>query len=166
MAGLRSGILRILLWGKCRRQAGARSPIRLFTGSSNRYYRANQVGTFVQDNIRLRPNLTVNWDCVGIGTGRCTRRTDCLRIFMPRITLTIWHRTLYRILVWWLRGIIKSSGLKGVSDSTMTARQWGFGPRIGVVWSHFRFKNVVVRAGVGLYYDRGEYFTRIFAKRG
>jgi len=49
---------------------------------------------------------------------------------------------------------------KGVSDSTLTGRQWGLAPRVGLAWSPRRFNNkVVVRAGWGMYYDRGELFT-------
>ena len=49
---------------------------------------------------------------------------------------------------------------KGVSNSTLTGRQWGLAPRIGVAWSPKKFNNkVVVRAGWGIYYDRGELFT-------
>src|SRR6202044_1085763 len=44
--------------------------------------------------------------------------------------------------------------------STLTGRQWGLSPRIGVAWSPSKFNNkVVVRAGWGMYYDRGELFT-------
>ncbi len=47
-----------------------------------------------------------------------------------------------------------------MSDSTLTGRQWGFAPRFGVAWSPSKFNNkVVVRAGWGMYYDRGELFT-------
>jgi len=47
-----------------------------------------------------------------------------------------------------------------VSDSTLTGRQWGFSPRVGLAWSPRAFNDkVVVRAGWGLYYDRGELFT-------
>jgi hypothetical protein len=49
---------------------------------------------------------------------------------------------------------------KGVSDSTLTGRQWGLGPRVGLAWSPRKFNDkIVVRAGWGLYYDRGELFT-------
>jgi hypothetical protein len=49
---------------------------------------------------------------------------------------------------------------KGVSNSTLTGRQWGLGPRLGVAWSPKMFNNkIVVRAGWGMYYDRGELFT-------
>jgi len=41
-----------------------------------------------------------------------------------------------------------------------------FAPRIGLAWSPSRFKNVVVRAGFGIYADRGEYFTELSASAG
>jgi hypothetical protein len=41
-----------------------------------------------------------------------------------------------------------------------------FAPRIGVAWSPSRLKNVVVRAGFGIYADRGEYFTELSASAG
>jgi hypothetical protein len=58
----------------------------------------------------------------------------------------------------------KTFGTKGVSDSTMTARQWGFAPRIGIAWTPK--KNFVVRAGWGMYYDRGEYFSELSPSAG
>jgi hypothetical protein len=49
---------------------------------------------------------------------------------------------------------------KGVSNSTLTGRQWGLSPRLGLAWSPKIFDNkLVVRAGWGMYYDRGELFT-------
>ena len=48
----------------------------------------------------------------------------------------------------------------GVSNSTLTGRQWGLAPRIGVAWSPKKFNSkLVVRAGWGMYYDRGEDYT-------
>jgi hypothetical protein len=60
----------------------------------------------------------------------------------------------------------KAFGFKGVSNSTLTGRQWMFTPRLGMAWSPSRFKNVVVRAGFGMYADRGEYFTELSASAG
>jgi hypothetical protein len=48
----------------------------------------------------------------------------------------------------------------GVSNTTLTGRQWGFAPRLGIAWSPKMFNDkVVVRAGTGMYYDRGELFS-------
>src|ERR1019366_5847238 len=47
-----------------------------------------------------------------------------------------------------------------VSDTTLTGRQWGIAPRLGVAWSPSRFRDkIVLRAGTGMYYDRGELFS-------
>jgi hypothetical protein len=49
---------------------------------------------------------------------------------------------------------------KGVSNTTLTGRQWGIAPRIGVAWSPKMFNSkLVVRAGWGMYYDRGELYS-------
>ncbi len=57
-------------------------------------------------------------------------------------------------------------GTSGVNDSTLNGRQWGVGPRIGIVWSPPMLKNVVVRAGYGIFYDRGEYFSELSPSAG
>jgi hypothetical protein len=128
-------------------------------GASNRYYRAKQVGTYVQDGIKLRSNLTVTvglrWDWDG-------------PLYEKNGLLTNFYRQNYSYNVAGdafnniglvVAGNNKSFPTKGVSNSTLTGRQWGFGPRIGVVWSPSFLKNFVIRAGYGMYYDRGEFFT-------
>src|SRR5262249_35899872 len=50
-------------------------------------------------------------------------------------------------------------GTKGASDSTLTGRQWGIGPRLGIAWNPQRLKNLTIRAGAGIYFDRGQFFT-------
>ena len=65
-----------------------------------------------------------------------------------------------------IAGNNKGFGTKGVSNSTLTGRQWGFAPRIGIVYSPGFVKNVVVRAGFGMYYDRGEYFSEFSQPAG
>ena len=53
-----------------------------------------------------------------------------------------------------------ANGTKGVSNTTLTGRQWGIGPRVGAAWQPEIFHSkVVVRVGGGMYYDRGELFS-------
>jgi len=53
-----------------------------------------------------------------------------------------------------------------VSNSTLTGRQWGFAPRLGVVWSPSHFKNIVFRGGFWMFYDRGQFFTEYSPSAG
>ncbi len=53
-----------------------------------------------------------------------------------------------------------ANGSKGMSDTTLTGRQWGVAPRFGAAWQPGIFHSkLVVRTGAGFYYDRGELFT-------
>jgi len=135
-------------------------------GATNRYYRSNQVGTYAQDNIRVKPNLTINigvrWDW----DGPLVEKNGMLTNFYPnRYSYDPKTDTINNIgLV--VAGNNKEFGTKGVSNSTLTGRQWGFGPRIGAAWTPSFLKNIVVRAGFGMYYDRGEYFTLLSPSSG
>ena len=52
------------------------------------------------------------------------------------------------------------NGTSGISKTTLTGRQWGIAPRVGLRVAAFVFHSkLVVRAGSGFYYDRGELFT-------
>jgi hypothetical protein len=154
----------------------------LLNGETNRHFRARSAGLFVQDNLKLRPNLTVNvgvrWDWDGPltevnglltnfypsdykWTGPCTTPTlppNCDTFG----TLTNGEPGLGLVVA----GNNKAFGFKGVSDSTLTGRQWMFAPRIGFAWSPSRLKNMVIRGGFGIYADRGEYFTELSASAG
>ena len=52
----------------------------------------------------------------------------------------------------------------GASDSLMKNNQWGFAPRVGIAWSPL--SKLTVRAGYGLYYDRGELFSYLSPPAG
>jgi hypothetical protein len=153
----------------------------LLNGETNRHFRSKSAGLFTQDNIKVKSNLTVNlglrWDWDGPlneinglltnfypsdykWTGTCspspTPGCDTFSTLAngePGIGLVV-------------AGNNKAFGFKGVSNSTLTGRQWMFAPRIGVAWSPKSLKNVVVRAGFGIYADRGEYFTELSASAG
>ncbi|HET9405769.1 MAG TPA: TonB-dependent receptor [Candidatus Sulfotelmatobacter sp.] len=135
-------------------------------GSSNRHYRTNQVGAFVQDNLKLKSNLTVNLGLRWDWDGPLTEKDGLLTNFYKQeYSYNVGADTINNIgLV--VAGNNKTFGTKGVSASTLTGRQWGFAPRIGVVYSPKLVKNVVIRAGFGMYYDRGEYFTELSPPAG
>ena len=151
-------------------------------GETNRHFRSRSAGLFAQDSWKLRPNLTVNlgvrWDWDGplyeknglltnfypsdyLWTGTCASPgagANCdtfanLPNGEPGIGLVV-------------AGNNKAYGFHGVSDSTLTGRQWMFAPRFGIAWSPSSVKNLVVRAGFGIYADRGEYFSELSSSAG
>jgi len=119
-----------------------------FEGEANRYYRSDTMGLFVNDNFKLRSNLTVTaglrWDFDGPLSEKYGR-------------LTGFNPSLYAYDA--ATDTITNSGLEvaGSGDSLMNQRQWGFSPRLGVAWSPLT--KLTVRAGYGIYYDRGELFS-------
>jgi hypothetical protein len=129
-------------------------------GNANRYLRAGQAGLYVQDRYQFQPNLSITIGLRYDWNGAFTEKYGRIYNFDP--SLYSYDES---------TGTITSSGFivagnntqyptKGVSNSTLTGRQWGFAPRLGIAWSPEMFHSkVVVRAGTGLYYDRGELFT-------
>jgi hypothetical protein len=131
----------------------------LLVGNPNRYWRANESGEYIQDKYQMRSNLSItaglrwDWD------GGLTEKYGNLLNFDP--TKYSYDPTTDTI---GSNGIIiagnNANGTAGVSNTTLTGRQWGFAPRVGVAWSPKIFNNkLVVRAGWGMYYDRGELFA-------
>ena len=135
-----------------------------FTGSANRYYRSDTIGAFVNDNFKVRSNLTVTlglrWDNDGALSEKYGR-------------LTGFNSSLYSYNS--ATDTISGSGLEfagnnpnfatqGASDTLMQKPQWGFAPRIGVAWSPV--SKLTVRAGYGIYYDRGEFFSELSPSAG
>jgi hypothetical protein len=129
-------------------------------GDANRYYRAGQTGLYLQDKYQLRPNLSITLGLRYDWNGGLTEKYGRLYNFDPSqysFDDTTGTVTSSGFVV---AGNNKQFPTKGVSDTTLNGRQWGLAPRIGVAWSPAMFHNkVVVRAGAGLYYDRGELFT-------
>jgi Carboxypeptidase regulatory-like domain len=138
----------------------------LINGETNRYYRSNQAGAFAQDNFKLRRNLTLNLGVRWDWDGPLWEKNGFLTNFYPKdYSYDLGTDTISNIgLV--VAGNNKTFGTKGVSNSTLTGRQWGFAPRIGLAWAPSFVKNLTVRAGFGMYYDRGEFFTEFSPSAG
>jgi hypothetical protein len=129
-------------------------------GDANRYYRANQVGLYLQDKYQIQPNLNLTLGIRYDWNGGLTEENGRITNFDP--SLYQFDEGSGQVISngFVVAGNNKLFPTKGVSDTTLTGRQWGFGPRIGAAWQPRRFDNkVVVRAGTGFYYDRGELFT-------
>ena len=129
-------------------------------GDANRYYRSKETGAYIQDKYQIRPNLSVTAGVRFDYHGGLTEKNGRIFNFDPSqysydaATDTITSNGLI------LAGNNPQFPTKGVSDSTLTGRQWGIAPRIGIAWSPKMFNDkVVVRSGWGLYYDRGELFA-------
>ena len=148
----------------------AGSPSELFTGTSNRHYRSKQAGAYVQDNIRLKPNLSVNLGVRWDWNGPLVEQNGLLSNFYPSHYQYNVQSDSFgdngQAIGLVIAGNNTGFGMKGISDSTLTGRQWGFAPRFGVVYSPGFVKNFVVRAGFGIYYDRGEYFSEFSQPAG
>lgn len=134
-------------------------------GTSNRYYRSNDIGTFVADKWQALPNVSITAGLRFDYTGPFWEKNGDLFNFDPSLySATASAVTNTGFIV---AGNNKQFGTKGVSNSTLKGRQWGFAPRLGVAWSPKRFDSkLVVRAGAGLYYDRGEYFQYLSPPAG
>jgi hypothetical protein len=142
----------------------------LLNGETNRYFRAKQTGLFAQDSYKLMSNLTVtaglrwDWD------GPLYEKNGLLTSFSAKnYNFDLGTDTINNI------GLVVAGNNKQfcktkssfcTSDSTLTGRQWLLEPRIGLAWSPGFVKNVVVRAGFGLYADRGEFFTELSPSAG
>ncbi|HWO37098.1 MAG TPA: TonB-dependent receptor [Candidatus Acidoferrum sp.] len=129
-------------------------------GDANRYYRSHESGMYLQDKFQLRSNLSISAGLRFDYHGGLTEKNGRIFNFDPsRYSYDATTDTIAS------NGFIVAGNSpnfpsKGVSDSTLTGRQWGLAPRIGLAWSPKMFNDkVVVRAGWGLYYDRGELFT-------
>jgi hypothetical protein len=142
-------------------------------GDADRYYRANQTGLFVQDKFQVMPNLSitagVRYDWNGGLTEKYGRIYNFDGSSNPDSCATNAKDPNEFSYCpgsdsWAQYGFIiagnNANGTKGISNTTLTGRQWGIAPRLGFAWQPSAFhQKLVVRAGSGLYYDRGELFT-------
>jgi hypothetical protein len=129
-------------------------------GDANRYYRSKENGLYVQDKFQIRPNLSVSAGLRFDYHGGLTEKNGRLFNFDPSRYSYDANTDTITSNGFIVAGNNPDFPSQGVSDSTLTGRQWGIAPRFGVAWSPKMFNDkVVVRTGWGMYYDRGELFT-------
>jgi carboxypeptidase family protein/TonB-dependent receptor-like protein len=104
-------------------------------GNTQRTTYNNGVSLFAQDELRLRPNLTVTYGLRWEYFGPISEKNNLLSNFPGPFSST---STLE---------LVGHGGLSGAYNRDLN----NFGPRLSVAWSPF--ENTVVRAGYGIFYD-------------
>jgi len=139
----------------------------LFNGTTNRHYHASEAGTYAEDKITLTRNLNVtlglrfDWDGPLSEKNGLLTNFDPSRYHYDSATDTITDTGLV------VAGNNKTLGNRGVSDSTVTGRQWGIAPRLGAAWTPASLNGkIVFRSGFGMFYDRGQFFTEFSPSAG
>ena len=128
-------------------------------GNANRYYRANQTGLYLQDKYQIRPNLTITAGIRYDWNGGLTEKYGRIYNFDPSAYSYNTGSDAITAPGFIIAGN-NVNGTKGVSNTTLTGRQWGVAPRLGFAWQPSKFHDkFVVRGGSGFYYDRGELYT-------
>lgn len=157
-----------------------------FAGSANRYYRADTLGTYINDNFKVSKNLTITaglrWDIDGPLSEKYGKLTSFDPSKYSYTQCTVNGVPADPALTEYNFGtcdagtdVINSSGLEiaannktgatpGVNSSLMKNHQWGLAPRIGIAWAPT--SKLTVRAGYGLYFDRGEFFSYLSPSAG
>jgi len=129
-------------------------------GNANRYFRAGQTGLYLQDKYQFRPNLSLTGGLRFDWNGGLTEKYGRIYNFDPARYSYDAVNDAITSNGFIIAGNNKLFPTKGVSNTTLSGRQWGFAPRLGLAWSPRKFNDkIVVRAGTGMYYDRGELFT-------
>jgi hypothetical protein len=135
-----------------------------FNGNSNRYYRSDTIGAYVNDAIKVAKNLNVTlgvrWDYDGPLSEKYGLLTN---FYGNRYQYDAASDTILDSGVVFA-GNNKTFHTPGVSNSTMIANQWGIAPRIGLAWTPET--KLTVRTGFGMYYDRGEFFSELSPSAG
>jgi hypothetical protein len=129
-------------------------------GNANRYYRANEIGAYLQDQWRVLPNLTLNLGARYDYDGGFTEKYGNMFNFSPA-----------QYAIDGIGFIVAANNgfdpTAGATNSTLTGRQWGMSPRIGFAYTpSLTGGKMVVRGSFGTYYDRGELFSYLSQPAG
>ncbi|HEY1732339.1 MAG TPA: carboxypeptidase regulatory-like domain-containing protein, partial [Terriglobales bacterium] len=137
----------------------------ILLGDSQRYYRSNDVGSYVQDKWQARPNLSITAGLRYDFDGPLSEKNGNLFNFDPALYSATDDTVTNSGFI--CAGNNKSCATPGVSDSTLKGRQWGIAPRVGFAyappWNH---GSVVIRGGYSINYDRGELFQYLSPPAG
>ena len=138
--------------------------------NADRYYRTNEISGYVQDKWQAKSNLSITAGLRYDYHGGMTEKYGNMFNFQPSlydVTGTTNTGFIVNNSGFIIAGNNKQSATAGVSDSTLTGRQWGLSPRVGFAWTPKKFDNkIVVSGGGGMYYDRGELFTYLSQPAG
>ncbi|MGC2620519.1 MAG: carboxypeptidase regulatory-like domain-containing protein, partial [Acidobacteriaceae bacterium] len=138
--------------------------------NADRYYRINEGAGYVQDKWQALANLSITGGVRYDYHGGMTEKYGNMFNFDPsayNVTGTTTTGFTVNNSGFVIAGNNKFDPTKGVSDSTLTGRQWGISPRLGFAWAPKKFNNNLVwRGGFGLYFDRGELFSYLSQPAG
>jgi hypothetical protein len=138
---------------------------------SDRYYRTNEIAGYAQDKWQILSNLSITAGVRYDYHGGMTEKYGNIFNFDPSAYSVSGDTTSGQWTVansgFVVAGNNKYDPTKGVSNSTLTGRQWGISPRVGFAWAPKQnHGNVVFSGGFGLYYDRGELFSYLSQPAG
>ncbi|GGG92695.1 TonB-dependent receptor [Silvibacterium dinghuense] len=142
------------------------------TGKNNadRYYRTNEISAYAQDKWQARANLSITFGVRYDYHGGMTEKYGNMFNFDPSVYNVTGDTTDGFTVTnagFVVAGNNKYHPTAGVSDSTLTGRQWGISPRLGFAWSpEQNHGTVVFSGGAGMYFDRGELFSYLSQPAG
>jgi Carboxypeptidase regulatory-like domain len=137
---------------------------------ANRYYRTNEAAAYLQDKWQARPNLSITLGVRYDLHGGMTEKYGNMFNFDPSLYNVTGNTTAGFSVTnagFIIAGNNKYNPTAGVSDSTLTGRQWGISPRVGFAWAPGINHGAIVFSGAaGIYYDRGENFQYLSQPAG
>src|SRR6202011_1611123 len=120
-------------------ESGGFNPITGSPTTIRQDQRENILGFFVQDDLKLRPNLTLNLGLRWSYFGPLSSKQNNMFRAVPGA------------------GANYLTGLVVRKDNSWNAQKNNFGPQIGFAWSPTRFNDkLVIRGGYGLNYNQEE----------
>jgi hypothetical protein len=121
------------------------------SGDPQRYFRATDYGAFIQDDFKVRSNLTLNlglrWDSFEFSHDLLERTTIFDPSLVPKADPFLFASDIN------LPGLTGTPGV-GPCGSPQCRTNNNFGPRAGFSWDPFHDHKTVVRGGYGIYFQR------------